>query len=446
MTLFLISIVFRIALYEFAGKVVTPWGGMVFLKQFLEQIKFSEQVATCPHLPQPGSNRGYTLPVLLASFICSVWCGATKFLHTEQTRADRVPAKIFDWKCVPGQDAYRRFFSKFTQVDNLRTADYFLRWLLQSYQYNNFTPDFDSSVPTRYGHREGAKRGYNPQKWGRSSHHPLIAFINDLHLVANVWLRSGDTGASNNFLSFLENTMEKLENKKVSLIRLDSGFCSDEIMNCPESKSLNYIIAAKFYHPVQRLIAGNENRMLPDEGIEICEKTYRGQKWKIARRPVIARQKISVRPQAAGKTLSLFPDHEQYRNCQYSTYFIGMAFAPTEVWRLYCERGDVENRIREIKYDFGFDSFNLKDFYAAEAALIFSIIACSLMSIFRMSVLQEKTQRRLSTLRFRIFTIGAYFQKVDDRPVLMIVLTKKRRRWFDDLWNYPLKLPLCPNA
>jgi hypothetical protein len=90
--------------------------------------------------------------------------------------------------------------------------------------------------------------------------------------VANVRLRSGDTGASNNFLSFLENTMEKLEKKKVGLIRLDSGFCSDEIMNCPESKSLNYIVAAKFYHPVQRLIAGNKNRMLPDEGIEICEK------------------------------------------------------------------------------------------------------------------------------------------------------------------------------
>ena len=58
----------------------------------------------------------------------------------------------------------------------------------------------------------------------------LIAFVNDLRLVANFWLRSGDTAASSNFLSFLENTLEKLENRKVSLIRLDSGFCSDDIM------------------------------------------------------------------------------------------------------------------------------------------------------------------------------------------------------------------------
>lgn len=30
-------------------------------------------------------------------------------------------------------------------------------------------------------------------KPGRKSHHPMIAFINDLKLAANLWLRSGDT-------------------------------------------------------------------------------------------------------------------------------------------------------------------------------------------------------------------------------------------------------------
>jgi len=30
--------------------------------------------------------------------------------------------------------------------------------------------------------------------------------------------------------------------------------------------------------------------------------------------------------------------------------------------------------------------------------------------------------------------------------VLTIALTKKRRRWFEDLWNYPMKQPLGANA
>jgi len=429
-------------LYRFTDKEVTPWGGMAFLKQFLDKIRFSEQVSSCSVLPQPGSNRGYNPSVLLESFICSVWCGATKFLHTEMIRADRALSKIFNWKIVPGHDAYKRFFSKFTQTDNLRVADYFFRWIFENYHYDNFTVDFDSSVLTRYGSQEGAKRGYNSQKKGRASHHPLIAFINDLRLVANIWLRSGDTASSSNFLSFLENTLEKLSNKIVSLVRLDSGFFSDDIMSYLEHKPLKYIIAAKFYHPIQRLIADNENWFLLDEGIEICEKMYRADKWKAARRMIIVRQKIAVRPNATGKMLSLFPQEEFYRNYRYSAYFTNLEFSASTVWRMYCGRGDAENRIKEIKYDFGFDSFNLKGFYATEATLIFVMISYNLMSIFRMFVLQEKTQKRLSTLRWRTFNIGAYFQKISGNLVLMIALTKKRRRWFEDLWNYPLKIPL----
>ena len=229
-------------------------------------------------------------------------------------------------------------------------------------------------------------------------------------------------------------------------MRLDSGFYSNEILNYLEEKPLNYIVAAKFYHPIQRLIAGNENWILLDDGIEICEKQYQATDWNTERRMIVVRQKISVRPQATGKMLSLFPEEEIHRNYRYSAYFTNLDFAPAEVWRMYCSRGDAENRIKEIKYDFGFDSFNLNGFYATESALTFVMIAYNLMSIFRMFVLQEKTQKRLSTLRWRTFAIGAYFQKINGNTVLMIALTKKRRRWFDDLWNYPINLPLFPNA
>ena len=79
-----------------------------------------------------------------------------------------------------------------------------------------------------------------------------------------------------------------------------------------------------------------------------------------------------------------------------------------------------------MKYDFGFDSFNLKDFYATEAALTFAMIAYNLMALFRTFVLQEKTQKKLSTLRYRTFVIGAYFEKINDKLVLKIALSKKK--------------------
>ena len=427
---------------SFTNKEVTPWGGMVFLKQMLDKIGFREQVESCYSLPSQNSNRGHSVPVLLESFITSIWCGANRFLHTEVTRADHALAKIFNWKQVPGQDAYKRYFSKFDQKTNVEVNRHFFSWVFNSLNLNYFTLDVDSTILTRYGSQEGAKRGYNPTKKGRNSHHPLIAFVNEARLVANFWLRSGDSSSANNFIGFLEDTLVNFGNRKVGLIRLDSGFCQNNVMSYLESKRLNYIVAARFTHPIQHLIDKHEVWIPVDEGIEICNKNYKALSWEEGRRIVIVRQKIKERPNAAGRMLSLFPEDEIHRNYRYSAYFTNQEISATEVWRSYRARGDAENRIKELKQDFGVDSFNLKNFYATEAALSFVMIAYNLMSIFRLFVLQEKTQKTLTTLRYQVFAIGAYFVKENNTMKLKIALVKKRRKWFESVWNYPLDLSM----
>jgi hypothetical protein len=421
---------------SFTSKEITPWGGMVFLKQMLQKIGFRQVVESNIDLPVPGSNRGYKISTIIEGFITSIWCGANRFLHTEVTRHDAVLGKIFNWKNTPGQDTYKRFFSKFTQATNQKVSDYFYSWIFDNVKFDNLTLDIDSSVMTRYGEQEGAKKGYNPAKKGRASHHPLIAFIADVKLVANMWLRSGNTSSANNFLSFLADTLTKLKNKTIGLIRLDSGFFQSEILDYLEGKAMDYIVAVKFTHPIQNLIHNCRNWVILDTGIEICEQVYQSKSWEKPRRIVIVRQKIKDRPQATGKQLSLFPEEEIYRNYRYSAYVSNMKLPAAEIWRLYRGRGDAENRIKELKYDFGFDSFNLNSFFATEAALTFAMIAYNLMSLFRMFVLQEKTQKTLSTLRYRTFAIGAYFEKVNGKLVLKIALNKKRRAWFAGLWNY----------
>lgn len=420
---------------SFTSKEITPWGGMVLLKQMLDKMQFSEVVSKCEHLPVSGSNRGYAPEVILESFITSIWCGANRFMHTELTRLDPALARIFGWEKVPAQDVYKRYFSKFDHVTNLEVSQYFYSWIFDNYHFDHFTLDIDSSILTRYGDVEGAKKGYNPKKRGRKSHHPLIAFVSDVKLVANMWLRSGNTSSANNFLSFLEDTLQKLQGKTIGLIRLDSGFFQSDILDYLEQRDTDYIIAAKFTHPIQRLIADRKVWIKLDEGVEICEQSYQSDSWNQARRLVIVRQKIRERPNAAGKMLSLFPEEEEYRNYRYSAYVTSLKLSAAEVWRLYRGRANAENHIKELKYDFGFDSFNLKGFYATEAALTFAMIAYNLMSLFRQFIMQERTQNRLSTLRYRTFAIGAYFEKVKDQIVLKIALVKKRRKWFTSLWN-----------
>jgi hypothetical protein len=421
---------------SYTSKEITPWGGMVFLKQMLDKIGFRKLILDNKDLPQSGSNRGYDTPTIIEGFITSIWCGANRFLHTEVTRHDSALGRIFDWRNTPGQDTYKRFFSKFDQFRNLKVSEYFYSWIFDNFKFDNFTLDIDSSVMTRYGEQEGAKKGYNPTKRGRCSHHPLIAFIADVKLVANMWLRSGDTSSANNFLPFLEDTLTKLKNKNISLIRLDSGFYQSTILNYLEQKQMDYVVAVKFTQPVQRTIHDNSNWIFLDNGIEISEQFHQSDAWEKPRRIVMVRQRIKDRPNATGKQLKLFLDEAFYKNYRYSAYVTSLHLAPAEVWRIYRGRADAENRIKELKYDFGFDSFNLKDFYATEAALTFAMIAYNLMALFRTFVLQEKTQKTLSTLRYRTFAIGAYFEKVNDKLILKIALSKKRRAWFSGLWNY----------
>jgi hypothetical protein len=422
---------------SYTNKEITPWGGMVFLRQMLNKIGFREQIENCPFLPEQGSNRGYDPKTIIEAFLVSIWCGANRFIHTEITRHDEALRKIFEWEQAPAQDVYKRYFGKFTQGINQRISNYFYKWIFDNIHFDNYTLDCDTSVLTRYGEQEGAKKGYNPQKRGRLSQHPMIAFISDVKLVANMWLRSGNTSSSEGFIAFLEDTFEKLSNKTISLLRLDSGFYSKEIFDYIESKQkpINYIVAVRFYEPIQRMLASNQTWITLDEGIEISEINYQAVGWSKTRRMVIVRQKIKTRPKAAGKMLKLFEDEAYYRQYRYSAYITNLTLSAADVWRLYRGRGDAENRIKELKYDFGFDSFNMNSFFATEAALTFAMLAYNLMALFRQFILNSKIQNTLSTLRYKTFAIGAYFQKRNDKYILRLSLNKMRRKWFEGLWN-----------
>jgi len=420
---------------SFSNQQVTPWSGLAFLRRMMDKMGFSEHLLSGEMLPQPKSNRGYSALTIIESFMVSVWCGANRFLHTEITRHDHALCKIFGWKCAPGQDTFKRFFKKFDLERSSQLSDHLFGWVFKHIQFDNITLDCDSTILTRYGDQQGALKGYNPKKAGRNSHHPILAFVNDLKLVANFWLRSGNTSSANNFRAFLEDTMRKLGDKTVGLVRLDSGFYSKEVFEYLEGISLDYLVAVRFYIPIQKMISLKQNWLYVAEGIEICDTTYQSPEWEKPRRIVVVRQKVKDRPKAAGKTLSIFEGTQYHYVYRYSAYITNLKLPAAEVWRLYRGRADSENRIKELRQDFGLNSFSLNEFYATEAALTVAMMAYNLMAIFRLFIMKSEVQHTLSTLRFKTFAIGAYFQKIKGKTTLKIALAKQRRKWFNGLWN-----------
>lgn len=426
---------------RFSDKEITAWGGMDLMKRMLDRIGFNSALEAC-ELPRQGSNRGYSPIQLIVQFMLSIWCGANRFEHSEVTRHDPVLQKLFGFRRMANFKAIMRLFRKFDQATTMRVFGQLYRWFFGNLNLNYLTLDLDSTVMTRYGQQEGAARGYNPRKPGRHFHHPLMAFVADARMIANLWLRPGNSHTANNTLAFLDDSLDKLDGKRVSLLRADSGFSGQTFLNDLDQREMHYLIALKLNQPLQHALVNQTGWLRLDEGIEVITFDYQAPCWDKPRRVVGIRQKIDTRPEAKGKQLSLFVNDPVYSCYRYSALVTDMDLPAAELWRLYRGRADCENRIKELKYDFGGESFNLKDFWATEAVLLTVMMAYNLMSLFRQGVLRSDTvsgksnvQHTLKTLRYKLFAKAGYITKDRRKKIIKLAVAMRQRAWFEGLWD-----------
>jgi hypothetical protein len=323
---------------EYSDKPVTPLGGMALIKRFVDQLGIREHLATL-ELPARGSNAAYDPVQVIESFWLSIWTGASRYIHGDWLRQDVTWAAIFGYATLPSQSTYSRFFGRFSQARNTAVFPALQRWFFSQINVGAVTVDFDSTVITREGSQEGSARGYNPQRKGRNSHHPLIAFISQTRMVANAWLRPGNTAACSHCVEFMRETFdEALAGVKVGLVRADSGFYTNDILSALEERSVPYIIAARAYSNLRNEVYGMQDWVEVCPGIAVKEWRHQpAEPQAKARRHIVVRKEISRRPEAAGKLL--FEDMPDYR---FSLYVTSLDLPLDQIWNIYNSRADCE--------------------------------------------------------------------------------------------------------
>ena len=425
---------------KFTTREVSAWGGLALLKRMLDGLGFKAAMQSWD-LPQPGSNRGYAPEQLIEQMIVSIWCGAARFVHADITRLDCTLIRLFGWSKAAGHKAIVRLFQRFDQASATRVQMSSYQWLFSKLGLGPVTLDVDSSVLTRWGSQiEGGAKGYNPKNRGRASHHPLLAFCADWRLVANFWLRPGNTSSSNNVLAFLEATLANLGATTVGLFRADSGFYDKAIVAFLKGCKINHIISARLTQALQQAMVDVCQWQDVAPGLQISELRYQPHGWEAPQRLVVIRQHMQRKAGGVpGKTLSLFADDPDLQGWRYGAMLTDMSLPAIEVWNLYRGRADCENRIKELKADFGLDSFVLRDFWATEAALGVSMLAYNLMSVFRHTVMRQRVHHTLATLHHKVLAVGAFWEnpKVKpDIPTLRLAVARQRRHWFEGLWAH----------
>jgi hypothetical protein len=426
---------------RFTDKEITAWGGMGLMKRLLDHLDFDTALRLAA-LPQPRSNRGYPPEQLILQFMLSIWCGANRFEHTEVTRHDPVLKRIFGFDKMANFKAIIRLFRKFSQVDNERIANSLYSWQFSQLGLDGVTLDLDSTVMTRHGMQQGAAKGYNPRKPGRLSHHPLMAFVADTRMIANCWLRPGNTSSANNVSDFLESTRANLAGKQISLLRADSGFSDNAFLCKLEEQKTSHIIALRLNQPLQRALVNAQGWWSIDDGIDLVSVQYQAPSWPHPRRVIGIRQHIAKRDKPKGKTLSLFADDPEVGQYRFGALVTDLALPTQEIWRTYRGRADCENRIKELKYDFAADSFCLNDFWATEASLTMVMLAYNFMSLFRQVALRHSiisggkdVQHTLNTLRLKLFAKAGYIGTEGRKNVLKLAVDMHHRVWFDGVWD-----------
>jgi len=156
------------------------------------------------------------------------------------------------------------------------------KWLCKS-NLSRITLDCDSTVSTVYGNQEGAEKGYNHQKKGAKSYHPLLCYCSEMKLLINSWFRPGSVYTSKGICDFLKQTLSVLPGHiKQIFFRADSGFFSGELFDFLEEGNHQYLVKVKLKNLTSWL---KKQEWIAVNGKEsICEFEYRAKDWKVSRR------------------------------------------------------------------------------------------------------------------------------------------------------------------
>src|SRR5512135_3645082 len=259
---------------SFTDQRLTAHGGMVVWSHFLHQRRFRQQLrAVLPHAPT--SPNAYDPSDVALGYIGGILCGADKLSRVAWLQNDPALAEVLGIEAVASQSTLSRFFNLFSQrtCNELTGLHRQAVWALPSLKAG-YTLDLDSwALLHEDGHQEGVAVGYT-KRGLKPCHRPLVAGLAQAKLIANYWLRSGNSACVNGAAEFLRQTVAGLpKHIQLQLVRGDAGFGHASVRQACATLGLKYIFAARLTQPLQLLCRHDAQywKRTDVDGVEVQE-------------------------------------------------------------------------------------------------------------------------------------------------------------------------------
>ena len=199
-------------------------------------------------------------------------------------------------------------------------------------------------------------------------------------------------------------------------VRLDGGFASPKLFLFLEREQVEYVVAMasnrRLEKRAQRLMgrARVRSRQTGETAHLYGETRYAAKKWARKRR-VIIKAEVVRHPGRAPKNNPRF-------------VVTNLTARPRTVYTLYCQRGDVENRLKELHHGLEMDRTSCSKFRANQFRVLLTLAAYMLLQdLRRRAARTECADAQITTLRERLLKLAVWVECSARRIVLHLPLT-----------------------
>jgi hypothetical protein len=342
--------------YDFAGKNLTAYGGLLPVATMLEKLGFQALVEAT--LTVRRATRAMSVYQFVLGMVLAVYVGFSRLHHVRFLMREPMLTGILQVGQLPPQCTFWRFLASL----HLQVARQLLEvqremrqrvWDAAHVRLTAVTLDTDTTVHTLYGHQMGARKGYNPKHKGKKSFQPILTFIAETREYVGGELRSGDRPSGEQIARHLESVIAALPRQVTTIYaRADAGFYCWEAVEAYEKHHCRFILVArKTSRLVERLRAAEWKRSSRTDADEQCEFRYQPEGWGRAYRFIALRYAKPAAAQAVN-------DAEQYQlfdtpEYTYRVFVTNMVESVALLVWFYSQRAGAENLIKEANNDAG---------------------------------------------------------------------------------------------
>ncbi len=341
--------------YDFEGKNLTAYGGLLPVATLLEKLGFQELVEetlTVGRIP-----RAMTIYQFILGMVLAVYVGFTRLNHLRFVAQEPMLTGILQVLRLPPQCTFWRFLASLHLgvARQLLTVQRQMRqrvWDAANVRLPSVTLDTDTTVHTLYGRQMGARKGYNPKNKGKKSYQPILTFIAETREYIGGELRNGDRPSGQQIARHLESVFAALPLSVTTIYaRVDSGFYCWAAVEAYQKRGCRFImVARKTSRLVDELKAADWKRSPRTDADGQCEFRYQPEGWGQSYRFLALRYEKKPNDREAEREQYQLFDTPEYTYRGFVTDMDGAI--DLLVW-FYNQRAGAENLIKEANNDAG---------------------------------------------------------------------------------------------